>query len=144
MEPLLIMNKMNNNISSCLSYLFFTFHLQGSVLGADDGLYVVSTKGGLSGKPAPIVGLGPVYQMEFLRDLDIALLIAGKERIFCYVDISSLESRLKQLQTGSSISAISAHQIEKVKGCHLFAVSKVTFPVLNSTVRNYFREKVLS
>ena len=98
------------------------FFDQGCILGADDGLYVASTK---SGKPQPIVGLGPVYQVEFLRDLDIALLISGKERIFGYVDISSLESRLKQLQTGSSISAMSAHQIEKVKSCHLFSIAKV-------------------
>lgn len=95
-------------------------------MGADDGLHVVSTKSGISGKPQPIVGFGPVYQVEFLRDLDIALLISGKERIFGYVDISSLENRLKQLQTGSSISAMSAHQIEKVKSCHLFSVAKVT------------------
>ena len=64
--------------------------------------------------------------MEFLRDLDIALLISGKERIFCYVDISSLESRLKQLQSGASISDINSHQIEKVKSCHLFSVAMVT------------------
>uniref|UniRef100_A0A7M5WS22 non-specific serine/threonine protein kinase n=1 Tax=Clytia hemisphaerica TaxID=252671 RepID=A0A7M5WS22_9CNID len=97
----------------------------GSVLGADDGLYVVSMKSGKSGKPVPIIGLGPVYQMEFLRDLDIALLISGKERIFCYVDISSLESRLKQLQSGSSISDINSYQIGIVKSCHLFAVAKI-------------------
>lgn len=86
---------------------------------------MVSTRPGQNNKPAPIVGLGPVYQVQFLKDIEIALLIAGKERIFCYVDIPSLENRLKQLQTGSSISAISAHQIEKVKSCHLFTASKV-------------------
>jgi len=63
--------------------------------------------------------------MEFLRDLDIALLVTGKERIFCYIDISTLESRLKQLQSGSSISPITIHPIEKVKSCHLFSVAKV-------------------
>ena len=95
-------------------------------MGAEDGLYVVSLKTGSQSKPAPIVGLGPAYQLTLVKELDLALVIAGKERLFCYINMKDLENRLKQLQTGATISAISSHQIDKVKNCHLFTVAKVT------------------
>ena len=95
-------------------------------MGCADGLYVVSFKvGNQQNKPVHIVGVGAVFQLQIVRDLGIAVLIAGKERELCYIDIFDLESRLKQLQSGASISAITSHQIEKVKTCHLFIVEKV-------------------
>ena len=91
-------------------------------MGSDDGLYVVSFK---HGKPVHIIGLGTVYQLQIVRDLGIALLVVGKERELCYIDVYDLESRLKQLQMGANLSAINAQQIEKIKACHLFIVQKV-------------------
>ena len=106
--------------------MFSFSHLKGAILGCDDGLYVVSFKPGPSqNKPVYIIGLGAIYQLQIVRDLGIAVLIVGKERELCYIDVYDLESRLKQLQSGSSISAITSQQIEKVKGCHLFNVQKV-------------------
>lgn len=97
----------------------------GSILGAEDGLYVVSLRRGSPSKPVPVIGLGPVYQLALIKELELVLVIAGKERLFCYMDIKDLENRLKQLHTGSSISALSSHQIDKVKSCHMFTVAKV-------------------
>jgi len=98
----------------------------GSVLGSEEGLHVVSMKpGSQKNKPVAIVGLGPVYQMKFVKELDMVLLITGKDRLFCSVSLKDLENRLKQLHMGASISALSPYQIEKVKSCHLFTVAKV-------------------
>ena len=76
-------------------------------------------------KPLQIVGLGPVYQLQVLHKLDLMLVITGKERIFSCVSLKDLENRLRQSQMGSTVSAITSSQIERVKSCHLFACSKV-------------------
>ena len=79
-----------------------------------------------SNMPVPIVGLGPVYQLQMVNDIETVFLITGKERLFCTIDVKDLQNRLKQLISGSLISAISSHQVEKVKNCHLFTVAKVS------------------
>ncbi|XP_065663898.1 citron Rho-interacting kinase isoform X3 [Hydra vulgaris] len=98
----------------------------GYIFGCEDGLYVINIQSEhRSNTPLPIVGLGPVYQFQIVNDIDTVFVIAGKDRLFCTIEIKDLQNRLKQLVTGSLISAISSHQIEKVKNCHLFSVFKI-------------------
>lgn len=117
----------------------FFSNFQGCVLGSEDGLHVVSMKPGPHQyKPLQIVGLGPIYQLQVLHALDLMLVITGKERLFSCVGLKDLENRLRQSQMGSTISAITSSQIERVKSCHLFACSKVKITYLYIFAAQYF------
>lgn len=93
-------------------------------------------------KPLQIVGLGPIYQLQVLHALDLMLVITGKERLFSCVGLKDLENRLRQSQMGSTISAITSSQIERVKSCHLFACSKVKINIFLLHSISYYRTSV--
>ncbi|XP_057267473.1 citron Rho-interacting kinase isoform X2 [Pezoporus wallicus] len=97
------------------------FSDQVVLVGAEEGLYALNV---LKNSLTHIPGMGAVFQMHLIKDLEKLLMIAGEERALCLVDVKKVKQSLAQSHLPAQPD-ISPNVFETVKGCHLFAAGKV-------------------
>uniref|UniRef100_A0A6I8RN94 Citron Rho-interacting kinase n=1 Tax=Xenopus tropicalis TaxID=8364 RepID=A0A6I8RN94_XENTR len=91
------------------------------LVGAEEGLYALNV---LKNSLTHIPGIGAVFQIHIVKELDKLLLIAGEERALCLVDVKKVKQSLAQSHLPAQ-PEISMTVFEAVKGCHLFAAGKI-------------------
>ncbi|XP_023664142.2 citron rho-interacting kinase isoform X2 [Paramormyrops kingsleyae] len=87
------------------------------LVGSEEGLYALNV---IKNSLTHIPGLGSVFQIHILRELDKLLMITGPERALCLVDIKKVKQSLSQAHLPAQ-PELSPYIFETVKGCHLFA-----------------------
>ncbi|XP_065594907.1 citron Rho-interacting kinase isoform X6 [Cyrtonyx montezumae] len=97
------------------------FSDQVVLVGAEEGLYALNV---LKNSLTHIPGVGSVFQIHLIKDLEKLLMIAGEERALCLVDVKKVKQSLAQSHLPAQPD-ISPNVFEAVKGCHLFAAGKV-------------------
>uniref|UniRef100_A0A8C6JYC1 Citron Rho-interacting kinase n=1 Tax=Melopsittacus undulatus TaxID=13146 RepID=A0A8C6JYC1_MELUD len=97
------------------------FSDQVVLVGAEEGLYALNV---LKNSLTHIPGMGAVFQIHLIKDLEKLLMIAGEERALCLVDVKKVKQSLAQSHLPAQPD-ISPNVFETVKGCHLFAAGKV-------------------
>ncbi|XP_032637967.1 citron Rho-interacting kinase isoform X3 [Chelonoidis abingdonii] len=97
------------------------FSDQVVLVGTEEGLCALNV---LKNSLTHIPGLGAVFQIHLIKDLDKLLMIAGEERALCLVDVKKVKQSLAQSHLPAQPD-ISPNIFEAVKGCHLFAAGKV-------------------
>nr|XP_006129132.1 citron Rho-interacting kinase [Pelodiscus sinensis] len=97
------------------------FSDQVVLVGTEEGLYALNV---LKNSLTHIPGLGAVFQIHLIKDLDKLLMIAGDERALCLVDVKKVKQSLAQSHLPAQPD-ISPNIFEAIKGCHLFAAGKV-------------------
>ncbi|XP_048676927.1 citron Rho-interacting kinase isoform X2 [Caretta caretta] len=97
------------------------FSDQVVLVGTEEGLYALNV---LKNSLTHIPGLGAVFQIHLIKDLDKLLMIAGEERALCLADVKKVKQSLAQSHLPAQPD-ISPNIFEAVKGCHLFAAGKV-------------------
>uniref|UniRef100_A0A8C3KYE3 Citron Rho-interacting kinase n=1 Tax=Chrysolophus pictus TaxID=9089 RepID=A0A8C3KYE3_CHRPC len=97
------------------------FSDQVVLVGAEEGLYALNV---LKNSLTHIPGVGAVFQIHLIKDLEKLLMIAGEERALCLVDVKKVKQSLAQSHLPAQPD-ISPNIFEAVKGCHLFAAGKV-------------------
>ncbi|KAM7144957.1 citron Rho-interacting kinase isoform 4-T4 [Macrochelys suwanniensis] len=97
------------------------FSDQVVLVGTEEGLYALNV---LKNSLTHIPGLGAVFQIHLIKDLEKLLMIAGEERALCLVDVKKVKQSLAQSHLPAQPD-ISPNIFEAVKGCHLFAAGKV-------------------
>ncbi|XP_072288932.1 citron Rho-interacting kinase isoform X3 [Eucyclogobius newberryi] len=91
------------------------------LVGSEEGLYGLNViKNSLSHIP----GLGSVFQIHVVKELEKLLMIVGDERALCLVEIKRVKQSLAQSHLPSQAD-LSPYIFETVKGCHLFAAGRV-------------------
>ncbi|KAG8455787.1 hypothetical protein GDO86_001833 [Hymenochirus boettgeri] len=90
------------------------------LVGAEEGLYALNV---LKNSLTHIPGVGAVFQLHIVKELDKLLLIAGEERALCLVEVKKVKQALAQAHLPAQ-PEISLTVFEAVKGCHLFAAGK--------------------
>ncbi|XP_053325723.1 citron Rho-interacting kinase isoform X2 [Spea bombifrons] len=91
------------------------------LVGAEEGLYALNV---LKNSLTHIPGVGAVFQVHIVKELDKLLLIAGEERALCLIDVKKVKQSLAQSHLPAQ-PEISLSVFEAVKGCHLFAAGKI-------------------
>ncbi|KAM4709498.1 citron Rho-interacting kinase [Discoglossus pictus] len=91
------------------------------LVGAEEGLYALNV---LKNSLTHIPGVGAVFQVHIVKELEKLLLIAGEERALCLIDVKKVKQSLAQSHLPAQ-PEISLTVFEAVKGCHLFAAGKV-------------------
>ncbi|KYO31721.1 citron Rho-interacting kinase isoform E [Alligator mississippiensis] len=97
------------------------FSDQVVLVGAEEGLYALNV---LKNSLTHIPGVGAVFQIHLIKDLDKLLMIAGEERALCLIDVKKVKQSLAQSHLPAQPD-ISPNVFEAVKGCHLFAAGKI-------------------
>ncbi|KFV77382.1 Citron Rho-interacting kinase, partial [Dryobates pubescens] len=97
------------------------FSDQVVLVGAEEGLYALNV---LKNSLTHIPGMGAVFQIHLIKDLEKLLMIAGEERALCLVDVKKVKQSLAQSHLPAQPD-VSPNVFEAVKGCHLFAAGKV-------------------
>ncbi|KAM4648889.1 citron Rho-interacting kinase isoform 1-T1 [Amazona ochrocephala] len=97
------------------------FSDQVVLVGAEEGLYALNV---LKNSLTHIPGMGAVFQIHLIKDLEKLLMIAGEERALCLVDVKKVKQSLAQSHLPAQPD-VSPNVFETVKGCHLFAAGKV-------------------
>lgn len=97
------------------------FSDQVVLVGAEEGLYALNV---LKNSLTHVPGMGAVFQIHLIKDLEKLLMIAGEERALCLVDVKKVKQSLAQSHLPAQPD-ISPNVFEAVKGCHLFAAGKV-------------------
>ncbi|XP_019362322.1 PREDICTED: citron Rho-interacting kinase isoform X3 [Gavialis gangeticus] len=97
------------------------FSDQVVLVGAEEGLYALNV---LKNSLTHIPGVGAVFQIHLIKDLDKLLMIAGEERALCLIDVKKVKQSLAQSHLPAQPD-ISPNIFEAVKGCHLFAAGKI-------------------
>uniref|UniRef100_A0A8C5LL70 Citron Rho-interacting kinase n=1 Tax=Leptobrachium leishanense TaxID=445787 RepID=A0A8C5LL70_9ANUR len=91
------------------------------LVGAEEGLYALNV---LKNSLTHIPGVGAVFQLHIVKELEKLLLIAGEERALCLIDVKKVKQSLAQSHLPAQ-PEISMTVFEAVKGCHLFAAGKI-------------------
>ncbi|XP_040206449.1 citron Rho-interacting kinase isoform X2 [Rana temporaria] len=91
------------------------------LVGAEEGLYALNV---LKNSLTHIPGVGAVFQVHIVKELDKLLIIAGEERALCLIDVKKVKQSLAQAHLPAQPD-ISLTIFEAVKGCHLFAAGKI-------------------
>ncbi|CAI9607437.1 unnamed protein product [Staurois parvus] len=91
------------------------------LVGAEEGLYALNV---LKNSLTHIPGVGAVFQVHIVKELDKLLLIAGEERALCLIDVKKVKQSLAQAHLPAQ-TEIALTVFEAVKGCHLFAAGKI-------------------
>uniref|UniRef100_A0A8C4LKF7 non-specific serine/threonine protein kinase n=1 Tax=Equus asinus asinus TaxID=83772 RepID=A0A8C4LKF7_EQUAS len=86
-----------------------------------EGLYALNV---LKNSLTHVPGIGAVFQIYIIKDLEKLLMIAGEERALCLVDVKKVKQSLAQSHLPAQPD-ISPNIFEAVKGCHLFAAGKI-------------------
>ncbi|NXP70311.1 CTRO kinase, partial [Ramphastos sulfuratus] len=97
------------------------FSDQVVLVGAEEGLYALNV---LKNSLTHIPGMGAVFQIHLIKDLEKLLMIAGEERALCLVDVKKVKQSLAQSHLPAQPD-VTPNVFEAVKGCHLFAAGKV-------------------
>uniref|UniRef100_A0A8C5LDX7 Citron Rho-interacting kinase n=1 Tax=Jaculus jaculus TaxID=51337 RepID=A0A8C5LDX7_JACJA len=93
------------------------FSDQVVLVGTEEGLYALNV---LKNSLTHVPGIGAVFQIYIIKDLEKLLMIAGEERALCLVDVKKVKQSLAQSHLPAQPD-ISPNVFEAVKGCHLFA-----------------------
>ncbi|XP_075070897.1 citron Rho-interacting kinase [Mixophyes fleayi] len=91
------------------------------LVGAEEGLYALNV---LKNSLTHIPGVGAVFQVHIVKELEKLLLIAGEERALCLIDVKKVKQSLAQSHLPAQ-PEVSLTVFEAVKGCHLFAAGKI-------------------
>ncbi|XP_061586471.1 citron Rho-interacting kinase [Cololabis saira] len=91
------------------------------LVGSEEGLYALNV---IKNSLAHVPGLGSVFQIQIIKELEKLLMIVGDERALCLVEIKRVKQSLAQSHLPSQ-SELAPHIFETVKGCHLFAAGRV-------------------
>ncbi|XP_044514767.1 citron Rho-interacting kinase isoform X2 [Gracilinanus agilis] len=97
------------------------FSDQVVLVGTEEGLYALNV---LKNSLTHIPGVGAVFQIYIIKDLEKLLMIAGEERALCLVDVKKVKQSLAQSHLPAQPD-ITPSVFEAVKGCHLFAAGKI-------------------
>lgn len=97
------------------------FSDQVVLVGTEEGLYALNV---LKNALTHVPGIGAVFQIYIIKDLEKLLMIAGEERALCLVDVKKVKQSLAQSHLPAQPD-VSPHVFEAVKGCHLFAAGKI-------------------
>ncbi|XP_058014292.1 citron Rho-interacting kinase [Ahaetulla prasina] len=97
------------------------FSDQVVLVGAEEGLYALNV---LKNSLTHVPGIGAVFQIHLIKDLEKLLMIAGDERALCLVDVKKVKQSLAQSHLPAQPD-VSPNIFEAVKGCHLFAAGKI-------------------
>ncbi|CAH6778807.1 Cit [Phodopus roborovskii] len=97
------------------------FSDQVVLVGTEEGLYALNV---LKNSLTHIPGIGAVFQIYIIKDLEKLLMIAGEERALCLVDVKKVKQSLAQSHLPAQPD-VSPSVFEAVKGCHLFAAGKI-------------------
>ncbi|XP_062814484.1 citron Rho-interacting kinase isoform X7 [Anolis carolinensis] len=97
------------------------FSDQVVLVGAEEGLYALNV---LKNSLTHVPGIGAVFQVHLIKDLEKLLMIAGDERALCLVDVKKVKQSLAQSHLPAQPD-VSPNVFEAVKGCHLFSVGKI-------------------
>ncbi|XP_053135089.1 citron Rho-interacting kinase isoform X16 [Hemicordylus capensis] len=97
------------------------FSDQVVLVGAEEGLYALNV---LKNSLTHVPGIGAVFQVHLIKDLEKLLMIAGEERALCLVDVKKVKQSLAQSHLPAQPD-VSPNIFEAVKGCHLFAAGKI-------------------
>ncbi|XP_058896775.2 citron Rho-interacting kinase isoform X4 [Kogia breviceps] len=97
------------------------FSDQVVLVGTEEGLYALNV---LKNSLTHVPGIGAVFQIYIIKDLEKLLLIAGEERALCLVDVKKVKQSLAQSHLPAQPD-ISPNIFEAIKGCHLFAAGKI-------------------
>ncbi|XP_077895160.1 citron Rho-interacting kinase isoform X7 [Ictidomys tridecemlineatus] len=97
------------------------FSDQVVLVGTEEGLYALNV---LKNSLTHVPGVGAVFQIYIIKDLEKLLMIAGEERALCLVDVKKVKQSLAQSHLPAQPD-ISPNIFEAVKGCHLFAAGKI-------------------
>ncbi|XP_008585450.1 PREDICTED: citron Rho-interacting kinase [Galeopterus variegatus] len=97
------------------------FSDQVVLVGTEEGLYALNV---LKNSLTHVPGIGAVFQIYIIKDLEKLLMIAGEERALCLVDVKKVKQSLAQSHLPAQPD-ISPNVFEAVKGCHLFAAGKI-------------------
>ncbi|GAB1290070.1 Citron Rho-interacting kinase [Apodemus speciosus] len=97
------------------------FSDQVVLVGTEEGLYALNV---LKNSLTHIPGIGAVFQIYIIKDLEKLLMIAGEERALCLVDVKKVKQSLAQSHLPAQPD-VSPNVFEAVKGCHLFAAGKI-------------------
>ncbi|XP_020667275.3 citron Rho-interacting kinase isoform X11 [Pogona vitticeps] len=97
------------------------FSDQVVLVGAEEGLYALNV---LKNSLTHVPGIGAVFQVHLIKDLEKLLMIAGDERALCLVDVKKVKQSLAQSHLPAQPD-VSPNVFEAVKGCHLFAAGKI-------------------
>ncbi|XP_078681542.1 citron Rho-interacting kinase-like isoform X2 [Branchiostoma floridae x Branchiostoma belcheri] len=93
------------------------------LLGCEEGLFATTLPVPKKNSLTQIGGVGSVFQMLLLQEIDLMLMIAGTDRFLYHVDLKHL--RTKVAQASVSVPTIQTKAVEGLEGCHLFSVGKV-------------------
>ncbi|RXM92297.1 Citron Rho-interacting kinase [Acipenser ruthenus] len=91
------------------------------LVGSEEGLYALNV---IKNSLTHIPGLGSVFQIHILKELEKLIMIVGDERTLCLIDIKKVKQSLSQSHFPAQ-PQLSPSAFETVKGCHLFAAGKV-------------------
>uniref|UniRef100_A0A2K6K5W3 Citron Rho-interacting kinase n=1 Tax=Rhinopithecus bieti TaxID=61621 RepID=A0A2K6K5W3_RHIBE len=97
------------------------FSDQVVLVGTEEGLYALNV---LKNSLTHVPGIGAVFQIYIIKDLEKLLMIAGEERALCLVDVKKVKQSLAQSHLPAQPD-ISPNIFEAVKGCHLFGAGKI-------------------
>uniref|UniRef100_F6U368 Citron Rho-interacting kinase n=1 Tax=Monodelphis domestica TaxID=13616 RepID=F6U368_MONDO len=95
--------------------------VQMVLIATREGLYALNV---LKNSLTHIPGVGAVFQIYIIKDLEKLLMIAGEERALCLVDVKKVKQSLAQSHLPAQPD-ITPSVFEAVKGCHLFAAGKI-------------------
>ncbi|XP_062890138.1 citron Rho-interacting kinase isoform X4 [Mobula hypostoma] len=91
------------------------------LVGTEEGLYALNV---VKNSLVHIPGVGSVFQLHILKELDRLIMIAGEERTLCFVDIKKVKLSIAQSHLPAQPELIPT-VFDNLKGCHLFAVGKI-------------------
>ncbi|XP_077600494.1 citron Rho-interacting kinase-like isoform X1 [Stigmatopora nigra] len=91
------------------------------LVGSEEGLYALNV---VKNSLTHIPGLGSVFQITIIKEMEKLLMIAGDERALCLVEIKRVKQSLAQCHLPNQ-SELVPYIFETVKGCHLFAAGKI-------------------
>ncbi|XP_067911362.1 citron Rho-interacting kinase-like isoform X3 [Heterodontus francisci] len=91
------------------------------LVGTEEGLYALNV---VKNSLVHIPGMGSVFQIHILKELDRLIMIAGEERTLCLVDIKKVKQSLAQSHLPAQPELVPT-VFDSLKGCHLFAAGKI-------------------
>ncbi|CAH3013773.1 unnamed protein product [Porites evermanni] len=94
------------------------------LLGAEEGLYSMSLEKPGRSSPRALPGIDRAFQLDIISDLNLLIMIAGKDRQLCSLELKQIMSRARQTNSAVPLNPLASQAIEKITNCHLFAVGQ--------------------
>uniref|UniRef100_A0A4W3HT81 non-specific serine/threonine protein kinase n=1 Tax=Callorhinchus milii TaxID=7868 RepID=A0A4W3HT81_CALMI len=103
------------------------------LVGSEEGLYSLNV---VKNSLVHIPGVGSVFQLHVMKELDRLVMIAGEERSLCLVEIKKVKQSLAQSHLPAQ-PEVAPTVFDSLKGCHLFAAGKIeTVPCICAAMPN--------